>query len=653
MFIAQCFEASKGRGAGSRKYLLAAERDGVAVECAFLVGEEYRGLCCSAQAGCAFACRHCATTYAARPFLRNLSAAEIFAMVRVVVRDANQGRPLDFVDFSGVGDCCANWDAVRDGCLACREHGLCNIFRLTSIAPRTWCQRLTREMSEGIFVPERIVISLHGADLATRAFLIPCAEDPTLAAAWWSKLYGEGRVIDLNYAVHQHNSTPQHVNQLIDFVRANAGWVRELRLSVISPVPNMDLHTPENLRDVYDAVSAGVPSGVRMNCFSSLGGSTGLACGQMRAGMQTEWASERAETSKDATHPGLARDSSRSSGHRLAAAMARVEAEAGVRVPHLKECLYVTPTTYCNLKCRFCAHSKSSITKGIMAQALFVEIVDKACAYGFDTFGLTPMLGEAAIDPRFLDKLDILERHPGVGHYSFCSNLTVADAEFIDRIMRLHKLRWFPISLYGHDAESFSRVTQSPGELFFTALEQLERLSEWPAIAEHVELRIRTTVPFQPDRCHPRLRDILKRLADGKVRVRIPNDRYSNWSGLIQPDDVAELGIELKPHAVKTNLPCAFLFYKHTVLPDGRLNACYADDGNATMIIGDLSRQSFPEIYSLGNDAYTNLLVNQMEGRWSDSCRACTGYRRLSDVHYSYAFHRKPFLTLSEFVGML
>ena len=288
-----------------------------------------------------------------------------------------------------------------------------------------------------------------------------------------------------------------------------------------------------------------------------------------------------------------------------------------------------------------------------MSQELFTDVINKACAYGFDTFGLTPLLGEALLDPSFVGKLDFLEQHPLVTQYSFCTNLTVADSEFLDRVARLRKLQWLSISLYGHDTESFSRVAGAPEKAFLDVLSSLERLSEWPAIAEHVELRIRTVASFQPEQCHPRLRPILEGLAARNVRIRIPHDRYSNWGGLIAPGDVADLGIQLKPEPVKGDIPCAFLFYKHTVLPDGRLNACYADDGETTTIIGDLSRDSFEDIYSLRNDVYMGLLASQFEGQWSPSCRACTGYRGIKDRHYSYAFHRKPFLTLSEFIDAL
>jgi len=324
-----------------------------------------------------------------------------------------------------------------------------------------------------------------------------------------------------------------------------------------------------------------------------------------------------------------------------------------VRVPNLLECLYIVPSTVCNLKCRFCAYPKSSIARQVMPAGLFAVIVDKACTYGFSTFGLTPLVGEALLDPLFFDKLDLLEQHPGVTGYSFCTNFTVASPDFLNRLPGLRKLTWMSVSIYGHDEESFHRITASPERLFHRVLDNLEQLSEWSAIASHVELRVRTNASFEPGQCHPRFRDILARLASRNVRIRFPNDRFSNWGGLITAEDLVGLDIRLKLEPTKENVPCAFLFYKHTVLPDGRLNACYADDGNATMVIGDLSRQSFEDIYSLRNRAYMELILSHCEQRWSPACRACTGYRGISDEHYSYAFHRKPFLTVPEFLDTL
>ncbi len=281
--VLQRQELEFGRGAGSRKYLLEAE--GVAVECAFLFHEESRGLCCSAQAGCAFGCRHCATTYAPQPFLRNLSEAEIVEIARFVAEDANGGTQLDFLDFSGVGDCCANWDAVRAACREALESGLTDVCRVTSIAPRAWCLRIERG-GPG-FPLDRVVISLHGADIETRRLLIPNAEDPWKAARWWRSLNANGTAVDLNYAVHQENSGPEHLGRLVEFLHAQAGWVREIRLSTINAVTGIPFRTPPTFDDFAVALQERLPAGMRMNRFLSLGAEAGFACGQMRARTQS------------------------------------------------------------------------------------------------------------------------------------------------------------------------------------------------------------------------------------------------------------------------------------------------------------------------------------------------------------------------------
>jgi adenine C2-methylase RlmN of 23S rRNA A2503 and tRNA A37 len=257
-----------GPGIESRKYLFA-----------FLFRGGSRGLCCSAQAGCTFACRHCATTYAPRPFLRNLSAEEIVAIVAFVVEDSNLGHPLDFLDFSGVGDCSANWVPVLEACKDVSRRDLASTFRLTTVGPRQWCERVAGDLK----VFERVVISLHGADKETRRQIIPNAEDPWKAAAWWSRLAKAGPFVDLNYVVHQHNSSPQHLDALARFVTAHSIWIRELRLSTINPIAGMPFWTPETFPQIAARMRPRLPSAVRLNAFTSIGRSASMACGQLRA----------------------------------------------------------------------------------------------------------------------------------------------------------------------------------------------------------------------------------------------------------------------------------------------------------------------------------------------------------------------------------
>ncbi len=326
---------------------------------------------------------------------------------------------------------------------------------------------------------------------------------------------------------------------------------------------------------------------------------------------------------------------------------------ARLPVPDLREALYIIPSTICNFRCRFCASRKSTIPKQVMSNDLFFAVVEKACAYGFEIFGLSPMVGEALTDPAFLEKLQFLEGHPRVAGYSFCTNLSLAGGAFLDSLKKLKKLRWLAVSVCGHTPSLFTAITGADEKLFRVVVRNLKCLTQWPRIGERFEVRLRTSASYRPEDADPELGTVLKDLAGRGVRVRVPHDRYSNWAGLITQDELSDAGITLKPARSKGNVPCTFLFYKHTVLPDGRLDACSTADAHAEMVIGDLTRQDFSEIYSLSNARWLDFIRRQCEGRFSRSCEACTDYRALTDDHYTYDFHQRARRSLRGFFDQL
>jgi MoaA/NifB/PqqE/SkfB family radical SAM enzyme len=318
-------------------------------------------------------------------------------------------------------------------------------------------------------------------------------------------------------------------------------------------------------------------------------------------------------------------------------------------IPVLRERLYITVSTHCNLRCRFCAACKSSIPKQVMSNDLFYEVVQKACDFGFTAFNVTPMIGEAFTDPHFMEKLGFLERHPQVENFSFCTNLTLIKPDFFQVIREHKKLQWLAISLYGYDRESFYRLAQTSPAVYDRMVENLSRLAQWDeADLARVELRMRLERSFGFEKCSPELSQVLDALQSKHTRIRVVTDRYSNWGGMITAGDLAGLDIQLKANVVKS-APCAFLFYKPTVLPDGKVNACSAEDGNASMIIGDLRTQDFNEIYSLGNERYLQLVNQQLQGQFSEVCRACCGYHSISEYDYTYQYHQRPLIGLDQF----
>ena len=96
---------------GTIKHLWRLE-DGERVESVLIPTRERLTLCLSSQAGCALACRFCATGYFG--FRRQLRAAEIVAQYRDSLRVARKelGRPISNVVYMGMGEPLANLDGV-------------------------------------------------------------------------------------------------------------------------------------------------------------------------------------------------------------------------------------------------------------------------------------------------------------------------------------------------------------------------------------------------------------------------------------------------------------------------------------------------------------------------------------------------------------
>ncbi|MEU0166807.1 hypothetical protein ABZ214_15275 [Streptomyces iakyrus] len=236
-------------------------------------------VCMSAQAGCRYGCTHCATTFARTPFVRNLQAQEIVAAVEQVevnVR-AEQG-PLVWVDFAGVGDAAANWAHVTSAARTITGRELAHEVKVTSIAPQAWVRSLLKPQ---VWLPNRFMFSLHGADAAQRRVVIPRADDPAAVLPLWATA-ADLRPVVLNYVLCEHNTRPEDEAALTDLLTPYAGRFLLLRLSSFNPVQGSPLRPSTRETEFITALSSKL-TGWTVAHHSSAGRATAAACGQLRA----------------------------------------------------------------------------------------------------------------------------------------------------------------------------------------------------------------------------------------------------------------------------------------------------------------------------------------------------------------------------------
>lgn len=146
--------------------------DGAAYEAVLIAHDQgRRTLCVSSQAGCALACRFCAT--GALGAGRDLTAAEILDQARLAAREAQaQGGRLANIVFMGMGEPMQNLDAVLAACLELNApEGLGISARRIAISTVGWVPGIARLAA--FELPVRLAVSLHAADDSTRSALMP------------------------------------------------------------------------------------------------------------------------------------------------------------------------------------------------------------------------------------------------------------------------------------------------------------------------------------------------------------------------------------------------------------------------------------------------------------------------------------------------
>jgi hypothetical protein len=281
----------------------------------------------------------------------------------------------------------------------------------------------------------------------------------------------------------------------------------------------------------------------------------------------------------------------------------------------------------------------------------FRTYVEQALRFGYRAFNLTPILGEPLTDPFFSQRLDHLDQSQTVDDYGFCTNLIDADDSFLRAVGRLRKLRWLSVSIYGHDQDSFCAVTGGDARQYGRLLTSLAALGDRGELLPRVDLKIRTAMPFDLERCATDLGRMVKHLRERGARVRLASG-VSNWSGLVDAPALERLPLATRTVPRTRTEPCAFLF-KPVILPDGRVNACPVGDGNATLDLGSVRPHGLFPVLSSANGRYLDLIRAHLRSDFPPVCRGCTAHRGISETGFSYQFHRRPQVTMNELLAWL
>jgi sulfatase maturation enzyme AslB (radical SAM superfamily) len=308
-------------------------------------------------------------------------------------------------------------------------------------------------------------------------------------------------------------------------------------------------------------------------------------------------------------------------------------------IPARRDRLSIETSSICNLKCRFCAYPKKQSPKVVMDEPFFRNCIAQALELGYDKFDLTPCTGDGFMDRTFLDKLEHLERNPGVVSYSFHTNFTIPRHKDIARLARLRKIDDLHISVYGHDPRTFVAITKSPEKLYWRLVSNLETLLE--VMNERplpVHFAFHTGARSLRGRSSAMI-DVLEKFRKAGVPVRASKGLYNNWGGYVTQEDVKDLPMTvIGPDAIYKKGACVRLFTTIQVMATGIVNGCACRDADATLRLGDLHDKPLKDLVSSRNPAYMALIEEQQNGAFRPICRSCDFY---ASIYHKSSVYRK------------
>src|SRR5512135_2329361 len=288
--------------------------------------------------------------------------------------------------------------------------------------------------------------------------------------------------------------------------------------------------------------------------------------------------------------------------------------------------LQIETTNVCNARCVFCAYPKMLREKGIMSIPLFERIVQEYATMGGGPVSLTPVVGDALLDPHLLNRLRILEACPEIRQVSLTTN-AIALERYRDEDVcpLLEAMDCIQVSIGGLDAATYEAmygVNRFPQVQ--RGLERLLALRESVAAPAHITLAFRTNDWKFERRFRRQLEGFRRR---GVFVSHIWS--YSNYSGFVKSDEKLDLAVV--DSSVKMRQACIYARVHMAICWDGRITACgCADFEGDALSIGQAGQNSLAEVWA--GKKRIGILDSFQERNPADICKKCSAYQPASVV---------------------
>jgi len=283
--------------------------------------------------------------------------------------------------------------------------------------------------------------------------------------------------------------------------------------------------------------------------------------------------------------------------------------------------LQIETTNVCNSACVFCAYPKMERKKGVMSLPMFEQVVNEYASMGGGPVSLTPLVGDALVDPHLLERLRILDQCPQISQISLTTNaiaFTRYSDEEVHRILKV--IDCIQVSIGGLDAATYKMLYGvNRFDKVESAMERLLIVRNEVADPPYINFAFRTNDWRFELRYRQQLKEYRRR---GAFVSHIWN--YANYAGLVRNDN--RLKLKVIDGSMEKRLTCIYPAVHMAIGWDGRITACGCADFEGTALkIGKVGEDSLSQVWS--GKKRKAILNSFAKGKLLKICRDCSAYQ--------------------------
>lgn len=285
--------------------------------------------------------------------------------------------------------------------------------------------------------------------------------------------------------------------------------------------------------------------------------------------------------------------------------------------------LHLELTNICNANCVFCPYQYQTRPTQFMSDAVFQKAVSDFVGLGGGSVGLTPIVGDALVDPKFVERVRYLRSIPAIDRVWVTTNAILLEKRGVEDVLS-SGLTSITISTSGFDEASYRRIYRS-NQYAKVRRSVLKLLDANSRKAEPLKI----SIGLRTDRDL----DIVLKDPDFQPMLRFQPDIDFTWSytsagGRITRDNLPN-GFRLRVVSYRKEA-CVQLFHGPIVLPDGTVMACScvaAMDAVSDLGIGNILENGLGDIWRTSRMA--GIRASFGTPQLNKTCGSCDMYRDL------------------------